>query len=434
MTARIEAACAIAAVAVATAAIWLAAGRDSDHALRAAFAATQNVFAGQEVRVAGVKVGAVAGQDLEAGDVVLRLRIDDESIWPLRQGAKALVRYGRTASTFQRHIELRPGPPNAPPLRNGDLLERSDTVTPVEFDEIFNMVDRRMQRDLQALIGRGARTIGPRPRALARGLEEAPGGVGAAEDLVSALGADPSALNVLVDSGARTTRALARETPEIRELVGSAAATFDELARRSHAITAALDRAPGTLEAAEATLRRTDRSIRGLDSLTADLGPGARGLRGLAPVARRAVAALDSVAPLATSTLRTGAASAPAITRLLRAGTPFVRRLADVTAHAGAQLDCVRPYTPEIAGFLGTWAGFTQNYDSTNHYARVLSQTPPFQNGTPMTSAQILRTYPGQEYAFPRPPGLNAGQTWLHAGCGAGDKALDPRADPEARR
>src|SRR5206468_701379 len=127
-------------------------------------------------------------------------------------------------------------------------------------------------------------------------------------------------------------------------------------------------RGPATMDAADAALAHADRSVGPLDGLVADLGPGARGLRALAPPTRRVLGVLDRVAPVAAGTLSEAARSAPAIGRLLRAATPFVGLLSQVASRSGPQLACVRPYAPEIAGFVSTWAGYTQNYDATNHY------------------------------------------------------------------
>jgi hypothetical protein len=93
---------------------------------------------------------------------------------------------------------------------------------------------------------------------------------------------------------------------------------------------------------------------------------------------------------------------------------------------------CLRPYTPELAGFLSTWIGYTKNYDAQGHVARILVEAPPVPIGSPLTAEQAVQTHGGNlQYAMPRPPGLNAGQPWFQPQCGAGPDALDPAKDPE---
>ena len=181
-----------------------------------------------------------------------------------------------------------------------------------------------------------------------------------------------------------------------------------------------------------ATLRHLDASLGGLGGLITDLRPGARGLVGLARPASAALRELRAVAPLAGATLRTGAGAAPSITALLREGTRFMPSFGAVVDQLTPAFACVRPYTPEIAGALSTWSGFAKNYDALAHYARTLVQTVPYGAGASSSSA-VLRSAPGTTYAFPRPPGLNAGQTWLQPQCGAGASALEASADPEAK-
>jgi hypothetical protein len=95
---------------------------------------------------------------------------------------------------------------------------------------------------------------------------------------------------------------------------------------------------------------------------------------------------------------------------------------------------CLRPYAPEIAGFLSTWSGYNKNYDAGGHYARTfpLMFNAALIPGTALNSLQITRTYADRLfYAMPRPPGLNAGQPWFQPQCGAGPESMNPSKDPE---
>jgi hypothetical protein len=184
------------------------------------------------------------------------------------------------------------------------------------------------------------------------------------------------------------------------------------------------------LSQARETLARTSRSVGLLNGVITALGPGARGLRALAPSANRAISLLSEVAPLASRTLATASFSAPQITSLLRTAGPVVRLAGKVSKMAGPDLGCVRPYAPDLAAFLSNWAGFAANADAQGHYMRALVQATPVVNGTPLSSQRSVAAL-GLKYAFPTPPGWSSGQTWLQPQCGAGANALDPAADPE---
>jgi phospholipid/cholesterol/gamma-HCH transport system substrate-binding protein len=401
--------------------------------VRAAFQGAINVVPGQEVRLAGVKVGHVESVHEADGQAVVALAIDDAHAWPLRQGTIARLRYGTTVSYAARYVELFPGPRNAPALASGAVLSSADTVTPVEFDQIFNIYDAEARRNLRGLIANGAAALEGRAGDLAGALRQSPAAFDQLAGMMRELGADRNALSVLARQGARASAALEGVDGPLRALLGHLAGTFDEFAAHTAAQQASLERMPATFATTRDALRRLDASLGGLDRLISDIGPGARGLVRLARPASDALRELRSVAPLATATLATGSRSAPSITALLNQGTTFMPSLGTVLGQLTPAFGCLRPYSPEIAGAVSTWAGFAKNYDALAHYARTLIQTLPYNPGA-ASSSSVLKSAPGTTYAFPRPPGLNAGQTWLQPQCSAGSAALHAAADPEAGR
>jgi hypothetical protein len=195
---------------------------------------------------------------------------------------------------------------------------------------------------------------------------------------------------------------------------------------------ATFQRLPDTLRQTRATLQRTDTSIGHLRALTEALAPGAKELPSFVTAAAGAISSLRDVAPSATATLRRGSAALPPTTRLLEKGTPFLSQLRDVLDRFTPMMGCLRPYGPELVGFLATWAGFAKNYDVSDHHSRTVLQALPMGNGSQMTSAQLVKSTPGVVYAFPRPPGFNVGQPWFIPECGVGPAALDPSKDPES--
>ena len=431
MRARLWAAWALAA-AIGSVAVVLAvsSGDAKSRTLRAAFDSAVQVTSGQEVRLAGVKVGEVRSVREADGKAVVELQVDDARAWPLHEGTMARLRWGTTVSYGARYITLLPGPRSAPALPDGGVLSTADTITPVEFDEAYNVFDPSTRRSLRGLIGGGADALRGRSAELRGALRNAPGALDELGASMGELGADRRALGTLATQGARTTAALARVEGPLRRLIDDFAATSDELATHAAAQQESLDRLPAALATTRDTLHRLQPSLTGLDRLVSEIAPGARGLAWLAGPATGALTELRGVAPLATGTLRTGTRAAPAITGLLREGVRFMPRLGGVLGDLTPVFGCLRPYAPEVAGFLSTWSGFAKNYDARGHYARTLIQTLPYAAGQPSSQA-LLEEAPGTTYAFPRPPGLDAGQAWLQPQCGAGQSALDATQDPE---
>jgi phospholipid/cholesterol/gamma-HCH transport system substrate-binding protein len=169
--------------------VVVATGGAQPRIVRAAFASAVNVVPGQEVRVAGVKVGHVGSVSEAEGHAVLELQIDDSRVWPLHQGTIATLRYGTTVSYAARYVELSPGPAIAPAIINGGVLPSADTVTPVEFDQIFNIYDATARRNLQGLIANGDAALQGQASRLSSALQASPPAFDQLAGLMRELGA-----------------------------------------------------------------------------------------------------------------------------------------------------------------------------------------------------------------------------------------------------
>jgi virulence factor Mce-like protein len=420
-------------VAVAATVVVLIAGSHSSRTLRAAFTEANNVIVGQQVRIAGRRVGHVSAVDNAGDEAVLTMAIDDTRNWPLRRGTTARLRFGTTTSVAGRYVQLQPGPRSAPALPDGGVLSTSDTITPVEFDQLFNVVDGSARRDLRGLVDNAAAGVRGQGENLQSGLRAAPGGFAAVAALLRELGADPAALQSLVSSGHRTVAALAAHDGSLESAIADGATTFAALGDRSTALTQTLDALPITLRTARGTFARTDRSVVTLRALVTELRPGVAALPHTAASADRLLKVLDQVAPLATTTLARGTRAAPAISALLGAGVPFVDRVQGVLSAAQPLLACIRPYSPDLAALVSTWSGFAKNYDSYDHYIRLHPLVRLYNDTIPLSSKDVAGI-PGFQYAFPRPPGLAVDQPWLQPQCAAGSESTDPAKDPEGRR
>lgn len=431
-----RAAAVIALAVAAVGVLWiLVSSRGEDQTLRASFASAINLVEGHPIRIAGEKVGEVKSILHVDGRAVVELSVDEARALPLRRGTRARIRYGATTTYADRYVEVVPGPGSAPPLADGSVLPPGDVLSPVEFDDMAQILDRKTRPELQGLVRKFGDTLENHTRTLGPGIDSTAEGLDETASFLRELGADRAALRTLVDAGARASGAIARNEDDLRQLISNAAQTFDEFAEHADATRASFDRFPGMLRLTRRGLNRFDNTVGVLDALTNDIRPGARRLRTLAPVLRRVIVNLENVSPLAASALRRARLASPDIRRFLRAGTPFMGRFGDASQGLGKIFSCIRPYAPELVAFLGTWAGFEKHYDAQGHYARSHFNTAlPMGNGTQMSSADIVASNPGVSYAFPRPPGLNEGQPWFIPECGVGPESLDATQDPETKR
>jgi phospholipid/cholesterol/gamma-HCH transport system substrate-binding protein len=421
-----------AALAFALAAALLAVSSGSTHRLRAVFAAAVQVRSGEQVRVAGRTVGSVRSVALRDGRAVLTLGIDG-SQWPLHAGTTAMLRFGAAAAYASRYVQLQPGPAGAPALAEDALLPESDTATPVEFDQFYATFGPRTRRHLGAAIAGAAATLHGHATDLRRAVELGGPGTERTAGMLSDLGLDPQALSTLVSSGASTAAGLRGSDAQLQGVVDHAAETIGVFADNAAALQQTLANLPSTLSSARGMLAHLDRSLGGLGRLVTDIAPGAAGLVTTAPLVTRTLRTLRRIGPAAQTALATGAIQLPRLAGFLGAARPFAPSLATALARVAPMVACLRPYAPEIGGWLDTWQGGA--VDSVGHYGRVDVIQTPVLPGTTLDSAQAVALANGSvSYAFPRPPGLNAGQPWFQPQCGAGPSSLDPAADPEAHR
>jgi virulence factor Mce-like protein len=416
-------------------ALWAKGTRSQPYHVKAVFDGALSILPGLRVEVDGIDVGKVSSVKFQDGEAIVGLGINDDRIRPLHQGTTATIRFGTTIGNGTREIELHPGPASAPEIPEGGIISSSHTTTPVEFDQLFDTLDRRTREQLRGMLGNTAGALRGQAGALNRGLGAAPRGLSSVGDVMSDLASDEFALRSLVVDADRATSTLAARRAEISDLVSVAAATFDTFAAHTRQVQDSIQGLAPTLRETRSTLARLDPSVDTLDGLMTALRPGARELAPVATRLERATRQLARTVPVARRTIATGTQVAPSVTALLRKGVPFMGRLQGTLGRLSPMLGCLRPYSPEIAGMLETWVGFTKNYDGTSHYARIhVREGTTSANVNPLTSAQAVGSDHGLRYAMPRPPGLNAGQPWLLPECGAGHAALDAGSDPEAKR
>lgn len=421
-------------VAGSIAALLVLLGGGSGHSFSVVVPAATNLLPGNEISAAGRKIGTVSRiEPVDRGRAArIVISIDDARYWPLPRDSKLAVRFGGTVSAFNRYLLLERGKRGAP-IPDGGELPAANVTTPVEVDTVVSHFTPPLRRDLRRMIGTSAGLMSRAGPDLHRAIGKAPPVVAATAGLFRDLTGDRQRLETLVSSAGRVVDGVHHASPDLRALLDGAARTFDAIADESDDLKVSLDRLPAALRQTRGTLRRADVTLREARVLTGRLAPGAVELRRAARPLTGVLAGLRDVAPGARKTLRAVDASDITATALGRVAgiTP---RIGSVGRKAAKELGCLRPYAPEIALFGSVWGDWFSGVDDRDHLARATIQSflPGPSNSSPYTPEDAVKANPGLEYAFPRPPGLLAGQPWFQPQCGAGPDALDPSKDQEA--
>ncbi|MCW3040214.1 MAG: Long-chain-fatty-acid--CoA ligase [Solirubrobacterales bacterium] len=415
----------------------VAGGRGGGHDVYVTVPKATGVLSGQYIRSAGSIVGRVADiSPVDRGRAArLKLHLEDEA-WPLPKGSRLTLRWGGTINLFNRYISLKRGPADAAAIADdGGDLPASAFRTPVEYGDLLKVFDKQVRADTKTLLDRGGAELDLAGRPLNRALDVAPPAVGEADTVLGTLADSRENLHTLVHSTSRVVDAIDTASPGLGQLIVAAGTTFNALASDVSSLQSTLSGAPGTLRRATATLRRADGTLRSARQVTDRLAPGVAQLRRIARPLNRVLGTLVEVGPDARATLATARTAAPDVTRVIARLTQLAPQLTSIGRQADVALNCIRPYTPEIASWGPLWGSALANNDGRDNYIRatpIVSLPFPGMASTE-SSGDIAKKYPGLTYGFPRPPGTQAGQPWFLPECGAGPDALDPSKDPEAR-
>lgn len=371
---RIAAIAALVLGAAIVAAVFIGAGGGS-YTLHTRFPDAGQVVKGGLVEVAGRNVGKIDRIELTddgAADVVLKL--DDDSITPLHEGTRAEIRAVGSASVANRFVELSPGPPNTPEIKDGGTLDMAHTRGIVDLDAVLDTFDEPTRKKLQGIVAELAGSLKGRTTG---DINDALAYVNPALAQTSALGReltlDQAALTQLVRAAATTSRTLAERPDALRGALAGTSRTLAQLAQRRAELGDALERTPVVLRKGTRTLRDLQATLPAIDPVLRKLRPAAPQiatlLRELVPVTRDALptfAGVQALLPKANAALKPLPALSKEAVPALVEGAKALKDLTPVLAG-------LRPYTPDLlAGFFEGFGGSTSGYyDANGHMTRI---------------------------------------------------------------
>lgn len=353
-------------------------GGDDGARYRIVLADANQLVPGNEVQIGGRRVGSVADIDLDdERRAVVSFDVREGELLPLRRGTTVVVRVRSLSGLANRVLALTPGPNSAAPLADGTTLPAEDATTAVDVDQLFSVFDEPTREALRELPRGAARVLADREVQANRGLRELPRALSAGRGLLRDLARRDAGLQRLLVTGADVLGTLADERDAVTGAVGSTAATLDAVGSQAQALDRTLADLPGSLRRGTRTFAGVRRTLDALDPLVTASIPAARRtpelLADLRPLARDLVPIARDGALLADGPRR-----GDDLRDLLRATPPLARvavpALQDTRRSFGSLRPIatfVRPYTPDIMGWVRTFGGVTAGYDANGHIATV---------------------------------------------------------------
>jgi phospholipid/cholesterol/gamma-HCH transport system substrate-binding protein len=272
---------------------------------------------GQQVTIAGVKIGEIGKVELKDGRALIRMDIDEHKSGPLYRNLTLLLRPKTGLNDMS--IQVDPGHadaslPDLGRLHDGDTVPESATQPNVNPDEVFAGLDADSRRYLAIVANAGGQGLEGRGPDLRRIIQASYPTLRDADTLTRAIADRRAKVRRLVSNLQRLSHASASKDHELTSLVRASSAVLSTVGDREERLGAALDRLPGALGA-------TRRALAEVKPLATELGPEATRLR---PMARELGPALVAARPLlrdATPVVRDH------LRPLVRETTPLLRDL-----------------------------------------------------------------------------------------------------------
>ena len=286
-------------------------GDGGGYRVRAIFDSASFIVPGEDVKAAGVKIGAVDSLDVTRDNkAAIVLRIDDPAFQDFKQDASCTIRLQSLIG--EKFVSCQPTQPksaNAPAvpelrkIRHGDgsgqyLLPVANTSSPVDID-LLNGIMRVPERQRFAIIinelGVGLAGNGTELRAVIRRADPA---LRQFDQVLAILASQAHTLDALARDGDAALAPLAANSRSISQFIDKAGVTAQATAEQGDALEASFQRFPEFLRQLTPTVKR-------LGEL-ADAGtPVMTDLRAAAPSINRLFEQLGPFSQAALPTFRT---------------------------------------------------------------------------------------------------------------------------------
>ena len=247
---------------------------------RAVFASANNLKAKSPVRIAGVNVGEVTEVKAKgdgSGAAEVKMQVTKAGL-PLHEDAELKIR-PRIFLEGNFFVDVQPGSPSAPELKDGGVIPVNQTAAPVQFNQLLTALQSDTREDLQtflqeytlkALKGEGARGFN---RSIEY-WEAAYRNTALANQAL--LGTEPGDLARVIEGQADVAAALARHPERLKSFVSDFNTTAAAFAREDDDLQATIPALRDVLRVGEPALASLNRSLPSLSAFARDATPGVR--------------------------------------------------------------------------------------------------------------------------------------------------------------
>jgi virulence factor Mce-like protein len=354
-----------------------------------------------DVRISGVSVGKVVKEVRSKQRTLATIELKPRYA-PLPSDSRAILRLKTLLG--ETYVELTPGSPSAPKLKENGRLPDGQVGNTVELDEVLRAFDPKTRTDLRNWVTNWASTVRGRGADFNAALGNLGPTVANGADLLGVLDTERSALASLVRNTGKTFGALGSREAQTRSLITAGNRVFAttkarnaDLERTFKVLPAFVQGLKPTLTVVQAAALDAAPVFRALRPAAPLLYPALRDTSALSPDLKAAFKSLDP----ALTAARTGL---PAATRTLKGALPVVQILDPVSRDLSPVVDYLGLYKND---FMQSWMNVAAATQATTdppgsakpvHYLRAIAVVD-----TDILMGVSRRTPTNRTNAYPAP-------------------------------
>ena len=349
-------------------------GNGSGHQYKLLFETGGQLVPGNEVLVAGQAVGTVDELELtEDGQAEVHVTLDR----PMMEGTTAAIRLTSLSGVANRYVALHMGPDSGEELPDGATLAADTTSSPVDLDQLFDVFDDPTRKALQNVIAGQATIYGGAEEEANKAYKFLAPGLDSTRRLLAELNSDQVAFEQFLVTGSRVLGAVAERRNDLSELTANANQALGAIAAENEAFDRSLAALPPAMRQANTTFVNLREALDDLDPLVATTGRSTEDLapvlRELRPVAQKAVPVVGDLSDVFSRDGKNNdlTDALGALPGTERAADRAVPRAQAAIAQTQDEIEVLRPYTPDLLGWLAGLGQAAAAYDANGHYVRV---------------------------------------------------------------
>lgn len=357
------------------------------------------------VMIKGQRVGKVTSVGVRDGQAEVEVAIEDEYA-PLRAGTTARIKWASVLGT--RMIELVPGARTNPEMPSGHLV--TGNAEAVDIDELLATLDAPTRKQLQTLVAQLNKTLAGTQPDLRKTLADAGPTVKAIADLLSAIAQDGPALKKIIKELHGVTSNVSANDAELAASINNLNTLTTQIAARQAELSQSIEKLPETIDSATTALEAVPEPVDSTRKVLRTLRPSTDRLPAIAKQANPVLADVRPALAMLPGTLADAQELLHYTPGLVNDANAILPTATSALEQAGPMVSYLRPYTPELVGWLSNWNGVFGSRDASGHYARALitaSASSFDQNPGVMP--------PGMKQDARPLPGSIAGQSWTDA-------------------